>query len=59
MVKFCPHRDFCFDAGHLFLLVVSLVVVYVLYQFSKSNSEQMRILKTKISMGAKFNHYVL
>ncbi len=46
MVKFCPHRDFCFDAGHLFLLVVSLVVVYVLYQFSKSNSEQMRILKT-------------
>ena len=27
-------------------MLVSLVVVYVLYQFSKSNSEQMRILKT-------------
>ena len=46
MVKFCPHRDFCFDAGHLFLLLVSLLVVFVLYYFSKTSSEQMKMIKT-------------
>ena len=45
MVKFCPHKDFCFDTGHLLLFIVALVVVWVLYHFGKNNNEQMKILQ--------------
>ena len=36
MVKFCPHRDFCFDTGHIILLVVASIGIYCYYRSSKT-----------------------
>ena len=36
MVKFCPHRDFCFDTGHIVLLIVASIGVYCYYRSSKT-----------------------
>lgn len=41
MVKFCPHRDFCFDTGHIILIVVASVGLYCYYnatQGAKKNT---------------------
>ena len=36
MVKFCPHRDFCFDTGHIILLVVASIGLYCYYSSTKN-----------------------
>ena len=35
MVKFCPHRDFCFDTGHIILLVVATIGIWCYYRSTK------------------------
>ena len=35
MVKFCPHRDFCFDTGHIILLAIAVLGIYCYYTATK------------------------
>ena len=48
MAKFCPHRDLCFDTGHLILFSAAVVVAYILFKVTKKSDEQMKILKTLV-----------
>ena len=51
MVKFCPHRDFCFDTGHIILLVVAAIGLYCYHLSSKTIETQTLNTLTNIIKG--------
>ena len=41
MVKFCPHKDLCFDTGHIILISIATLGMLCYYKYAHANAHRM------------------